>query len=168
MHPLVALAKDTIEQYIRYRKIIGPPADPAPEMDAKAGVFVSIKKKGELRGCIGTFQATTENVAAEIIQNAISAATQDPRFPPVSKSELGVLEYSVDVLTEPEKVNSKKDLDPKKYGVIVKSGDRKGLLLPDLEGVDTVDEQVSIASMKAGIYLGEDIELYRFQVKRFK
>ncbi len=168
MHPLVKLAKDTIEQYIRNRKIIGPPDDPVPEMNAKAGVFVSIKKKGELRGCIGTFQSTTENVATEIIQNAISSATQDPRFPPVSKSELGDLEYSVDVLTEPEKVKSKKDLDPKKYGVIVKSGDRKGLLLPDLEGVDTVDEQVSIASMKAGIYLGEDIEFYRFEVKRYK
>jgi len=168
MHPLVKLAKDTVEQYIQNRKIIGPPADPVSEMTAKAGVFVSLKKKGELRGCIGTFQSTTENVAAEIIQNAISASTQDPRFPPVSKSELAALEYSVDVLTEPEKVKSKKDLDPKKYGVIVKSGDRKGLLLPDLEGVDTVDEQVSIASMKAGIYLEEDIELYRFEVKRYK
>ncbi len=168
MHPLVKLAKDTIEQYVRNRKIIGPPADPAPEMTGEAGVFVSIKKKGELRGCIGTFQPTTENVAAEIIQNAISAATQDPRFPPVNSSELGALEYSVDVLTEPEKIKSRKDLDPKKYGVIVKSGGRKGLLLPDLEGVDTVDEQVSIASMKAGIYLGERIELYRFEVKRYK
>lgn len=168
MHPLVKLAKDTVEQYIQRRKIIGPPAEPVPEMNAKAGVFVSLKKKGELRGCIGTVQSTTENVATEIIQNAISAATQDPRFPPVTKSELGALEYSVDVLTEPEKVKGKKDLDPKKYGVIVKSRDRKGLLLPDLEGVDTVDEQVSIASMKAGIYLGEDIELYRFEVKRYK
>ncbi|MBI5665934.1 MAG: AmmeMemoRadiSam system protein A [Nitrospirae bacterium] len=168
MHPLVKLAKDTVEQYTRTRKIIGPPDDPAPEMSAKAGVFVSIKKKGELRGCIGTFQSTTENVAIEIIQNAISAATQDPRFPAVSKSELEALEYSVDVLTEPEKVKSKKDLDPKKYGIIVKSGNRKGLLLPDLEGVDTVDEQVSIASMKAGIYLEEDIELYRFEVRRYK
>jgi AmmeMemoRadiSam system protein A len=168
MHPLVKLAKDTIEQYIRNRNIIGPPDAPVPEMNAKAGVFVSIKKKGGLRGCIGTFQSTTENVAAEIIQNAISAATEDPRFPPVSKSELGALEYSVDVLTAPEKVKSKNDLDPKKYGVIVKSGERKGLLLPDLEGVDSVDEQISIASMKAGIYLGEDIELYRFEVKRYK
>jgi len=168
MHPLVKLAKDTIEQYVRNRKIIGPPDDPAPEMTAKAGVFVSIKKKGELRGCIGTFQATTENVASEIIQNAISAATEDPRFPPVHKSELIALEYSVDVLTDPEKVKSKKDLDPKKYGVIVKSGVCKGLLLPDLEGVDTVDEQINIACMKAGIYLEEDVELYRFEVKRYK
>lgn len=168
MHPLVKLAKDTVEQYVLEGNTLKPPDDAGNEMTDKAGVFVSIKKKGELRGCIGTFQPVTENVAFEIIQNAISAATQDPRFPPVNSSELEHLEYSVDVLTEPEKVTSKKDLDPKKYGVIVKSGDRKGLLLPDLEGVDTIDEQVSIATMKAGIYLGEDIELYRFEVKRYK
>ncbi len=168
MHPLVRLAKETVENYVRYKKIISPPADPTSEMTEKAGVFVSIKKKGELRGCIGTFQPTTKNVASEIIQNAISAAMQDPRFLPVKSSELDALEYSVDVLTKPEKVESRKDLDPKKYGVIVKSRDRKGLLLPDLEGVDTVEEQVSIASMKAGIYSGEQIELYRFEVRRYK
>ena len=168
MHPLVKLAKDTIEQYILEGNTLRPSDDAANEMTEKAGVFVSIKKEGKLRGCIGTFQPVTENVAFEIIQNAISAATRDPRFPPVNSSELEHLEYSVDVLTEPEKVTTKKDLDPKKYGVIVKSGDRKGLLLPDLEGVDTIDEQVSIATMKAGIYLGEDIELYRFEVKRYK
>ena len=168
MHPLVKLAKVTVEQYVLEGNTLKPPDDPADEMTERAGVFVSIKKKGELRGCIGTFQPVTENVAFEVIQNAISAATQDPRFPPVNSSELELLEYSVDVLTEPEKVASKKDLDPKKYGVIVKSGNRKGLLLPDLEGVDTIDEQVSIATMKAGIYLGEDIELYRFEVKRYK
>ena len=168
MHPLVKLAKDTVEQYILEGNAPRPPDDAANEMTEKAGVFVSIKKEGKLRGCIGTFQPVTENVAFEIIQNAKSAATQDPRFPPVNSSELEHLEYSVDVLTEPEQVTTKKDLDPKKYGVIVKSGDRKGLLLPDLEGVDTIDEQVSIATMKAGIYLGEDIELYRFEVKRYK
>jgi AmmeMemoRadiSam system protein A len=168
MHPLVKLAKETVEQYVRTKKIISPPADLTPEMNVKAGVFVSIKKKGQLRGCIGTFTHTTDNTACEIIQNAISAATQDPRFPPVNSRELNDLEYSVDVLTEPEKIPGKKDLDPKKYGVIVKSGERRGLLLPDLEGVDTVDEQVSIASMKAGIFLGEPIELYRFEVKRYQ
>lgn len=168
MHPLVKLAKETVEKYILNGDIIRPPADPAPEMNEKAGVFVSLKKKGELRGCIGTFQPSTKNVAAEIIQNAISAATEDPRFPPVDSSELGDLEYSVDVLTEPEKIKSRKELNPKKYGVIVKSGGRKGLLLPDLEGVDTVNDQISIASMKAGIYSEEDVELYRFEVKRYK
>lgn len=168
MHPLVKLAKDTIEEYISAGRVIKPPADPAPEMTGMAGAFVSLKKRGELRGCIGTFQSSTESVAHEIIQNAISAATQDPRFSPVTVVELDEIEYSVDILTEPEKIASKKELDPKRYGVIVKSGNRKGLLLPDLEGVDSVDDQISIASMKAGIYLGEDIELYRFEVKRYK
>jgi AmmeMemoRadiSam system protein A len=168
MHPLVKLAKDTIEKYIREEKIISPPSTLTPEMKERAGVFVSIKKKGELRGCIGTFLPSTENVANEIIQNAISAATKDPRFPPVDATELDELEYSVDVLSQPEKISSKNELDPKKYGVIVKSGARRGLLLPDLEGVDTVEEQIRIASIKAGIFPEEDIELYRFEVKRYK
>lgn len=167
MHAFVRLAKDTVEEFIRKGTTIQRPSDAPPVMDAKAGVFVSLKIKGQLRGCIGTFLPTTENVAEEIIQNAISAATRDPRFLPVSEEELADLEYSVDVLSEPEKINSKKELDPKKYGVIIKSGERKGLLLPDLEGVNTVDEQISVASMKAGIYVGEPIELYRFEVKRY-
>jgi len=168
MHPLVKLAKETIERFVLKGETLKPPAELSSEMKVRAGVFVSIKKKGELRGCIGTFSPYTKNVASEIIQNAISAATQDPRFPPVSPEELNSLEYSVDVLTEPEKVSSKMELDPKKYGVIVKSGERRGLLLPDLEGVDTVAYQISIASMKAGISPSEDIELYRFEVKRYK
>jgi len=168
MHPLVKLARDTVEHYVSTGKIIDPPADLCDEMKIKAGVFVSVKKKGELRGCIGTFQPAKDNVAFEVILNAISASSRDPRFSPVDASELEDLEYSVDVLSEPEKVANKKDLDPKKYGVIVQSGRRRGLLLPDLEGVETVDEQVSIASMKAGIYLGDEIELYRFEVKRYK
>ncbi|RJQ48689.1 MAG: AmmeMemoRadiSam system protein A [Nitrospiraceae bacterium] len=168
MHPLVNLAKETIEQYILTGKTITPPDNPSPDMAGKAGVFVCIKIKGELRGCIGTFSPCTESIACEIIHNAISAATCDPRFPPVAKKELSELEYSVDVLTEPEKVSGKEDLDPKKYGVLVKSGERRGLLLPDLEGIDSVDEQISIASMKAGSYIGEPVELYRFEVKRYK
>lgn len=168
MHPLVKLAKDAVEQYIRTKKIISPPDKLTPEMSGRAGVFVCVKINGELRGCIGTFSSCMENVACEIIHNAIGAATQDPRFPPVNLNELEQLEYTVDVLSEPEKVTGKKQLDPKRYGVIIRSGDRRGLLLPDLEGVDTVDEQISIASMKAGIFLGEEIEIYRFEVKRYK
>ena len=168
MHPLVKLAKDTVEKFVLEGEPAQTPMDISSEMKGRAGVFVSIKKKGELRGCIGTFSPCTKNVACEIMQNAISAATQDPRFPPVSPEELNGLEYSVDVLTEPEKVESKKELDPKKYGVIVRSGERRGLLLPDLEGVDTVDDQIGIASMKAGIHPSETIELYRFEVKRYK
>ncbi|MEW6714487.1 MAG: AmmeMemoRadiSam system protein A [Nitrospirota bacterium] len=168
MHPLVKLAKETVEKFVLNGETAQIPADLSSEMKGRAGVFVSIKENGELRGCIGTFSPCTKNVACEIIQNAISAATQDPRFLPVSPEELSGLEYSVDVLTSPEKVAGKKELDPKKYGVIVKSGERRGLLLPDLEGVDTVDEQISIASMKAGIHPSEKIELYRFEVKRYK
>ena len=168
MHPLVKLAKDTIEKFTLNGKTMEIPHPLPVDMEEKAGTFVSIKIKGDLRGCIGTFQPTTDNVAAEVIQNAISAATRDPRFSPVSSDELDELEYSVDVLSAPEKVQSKKELDQKKYGVIVVSGTRKGLLLPDLDGVDTVDDQVSIASAKAGIYMGDDIELYRFEVRRHK
>lgn len=168
MHPLVKLAKETIETYVGTGEIAAPPADLTAEMSGKAGVFVSLKKHGELRGCIGTFLPTTENVAAEIIQNAVSAATHDPRFPPVAASELDELEYSVDVLSDPERIRGKEDLDPKRYGVIVKSGELRGLLLPDLEGVDTPEEQIRIAAMKAGIYSAEGIELYRFEVKRYK
>ena len=168
MHPLVKLAKETIEEYVRNGNIIKPPSSLPNEMIARAAVFVSLKEKGQLRGCIGTLQPTKKNVALEIIQNAISAATHDPRFPPVTPAEIDELEYSVDVLTEPEKIGGKEELDPKKYGVIVKSGEHKGLLLPDLEGVDTPEEQIRIAAMKAGIYLTEEIELYRFEVKRYR
>lgn len=168
MHPLVKLAKETVEKFVLEGETAQIPAELSPEMKESAGVFVSIKKNGALRGCIGTFSPCTKNVACEIIQNAISAAAQDPRFPPVSPEELNALEYSVDVLTEPEKVASKRELAPKKYGVIVKSGECRGLLLPDLEGVDTVDEQIRIAAMKAGIHLSEKMELYRFEVKRYK
>jgi AmmeMemoRadiSam system protein A len=166
-HPLVQLAHKTIEAYVREHKTIAPPADLTPEMQQRAGVFVSLHKHGDLRGCIGTFQPTTPSVAQEIIHNAISAATQDPRFPPVHPSELDALEISVDVLTDPEPVQSEAQLDPKRYGVIVQSGWRRGLLLPDLEGVDTVDYQIEIARRKAGIGAREQVQLYRFEVKRY-
>lgn len=168
MHPLVKLAKETVERYVLDGKTITPPEDLAPEMREKAGVFVSIKKRGGLRGCIGTFLPSADNVACEIIQNAVSASTQDPRFSAVDSTEFNELEYSVDVLSEPEKVAGKNELDSKRYGVIVRSGGLRGLLLPDLKGVDTVEEQLRIASLKAGITPGEDIELYRFEVKRYR
>jgi AmmeMemoRadiSam system protein A len=136
-------------------------------MKQRAGVFVSIKKRGELRGCIGTFMPTRTNVAEEIVANAISSATQDPRFMPVEASELDDLEYSVDILTEPEPVRSTDQLDPRKYGVIVECGYRRGLLLPDLAGVEKVEEQIEICRAKAGISDGEPIRLYRFRVERF-
>lgn len=168
MHPLVKLARQTVETYVNERCVIEPPAELTPEMKQKAGAFVSIKKRGELRGCIGTFIPSCENVAEEIIKSAICAATQDPRFHCVEKEELSELAYSVDVLTPPEEVENLKELDPRKYGVIVSKGQRKGLLLPDLEGVDTVEEQLRIAKMKAGIYDNEEVKIFRFEVKRYR
>jgi AmmeMemoRadiSam system protein B/AmmeMemoRadiSam system protein A len=167
-HPIVRLAKDAVDVYVREGKTISPPPTLTPEMQAQAGVFVTLHKFGELRGCIGTLEPTTGNVASEIIQNAISSATRDPRFPPVAPNELEDLEYHVDVLTEPVPVKDKKKLDPKKYGVIVECGWRRGLLLPDLEGVDTVAHQIDICRRKAGIAPNEPIKLYSFEVKRYK
>jgi len=164
----VRLARETIESYIEHGKIITPPlALPKEMINQKAGVFVSLKKFGDLRGCIGTFMPTQENIAQEIINNAISAAVDDPRFSPVNASELKDLTISVDILSNPEEAKDISQFDPKKYGVIVSSGYKKGLLLPDLEGVDTVEYQIDIAKRKAGIFPGEKIKLYRFEVKRY-
>jgi hypothetical protein len=137
-------------------------------MCGKAGVFVCIKKDGQLRGCVGTFMPCRENLAEETLRNAISAATQDPRFSPIGEEELGQLQYTVDVLTPPEKVDDLGELDPKKYGVIVTSGQRRGLLLPDLDGVDSVEEQLRITRMKAGILSGESVNIFRFGIKRYR
>jgi AmmeMemoRadiSam system protein A len=168
-HPLVQLAKETIETYVRHGKTIQPPTELAPEMEKRAGTFVSIHKHGMLRGCIGTIEPTQANVAQEVIQNAISSATRDPRFPPIMPEELADLDIKVDVLGESEPVDGLEELDPKRYGVIVQSARdwRRGLLLPDLEGVDTVEYQVDIARRKAGIRPDEPIELYRFEVVRY-
>jgi AmmeMemoRadiSam system protein A len=168
MHPLVELAKKSVEKYIREGRVESPLDTPSPDMIEKAGVFVCLKKNGQLRGCIGTFMPSCENVGAETIMNAISAATKDPRFHPVEESELQELDYSVDVLSPPEKISDTKELDPRQYGVIVVSGHRRGLLLPDLEGVDTVEEQLRIAKMKADILPHEEVEIFRFEVKRFR
>ena len=166
--PLVRLAKEAVEKYVREGKTFAVPKDLTPEMQEKSGVFVSIHKLGGLRGCIGTFEPSRGNVAGEIIDNAISSASRDPRFRPVVAGELEQLDYSVDVLTRPEPVESEDQLDPKKYGVIVQSGHRKGLLLPDLEGVDSVEYQIDICRQKAGIMPDEPVKLYRFEVKRYK
>jgi AmmeMemoRadiSam system protein A len=166
-HPVVELARETIERYVRSRKVIGAPRALAPEMEQKAGVFVSLHKGGMLRGCIGTIQPQEPNVALEVIQNAISAATRDPRFPPVEPSEVSALDISVDILQPAEPIESMEQLNPKRYGVIVQSGWRRGLLLPDLEGVDTAEYQVEIARRKAGIGPHEPVQLYRFEVKRY-
>jgi len=167
MSPIARLAKETVESYVNG----GNPPVPnevTPEMKERAGVFVSIHKNGELRGCIGTFEPTQSNVAEEVTRNAVSSATEDPRFPGITPDELDDLDYNVDVLSKPEPVADKTFLDPKKYGVIVQSGRRRGLLLPDLEGVDSVDHQIDICRQKAGIRDNEPVILHRFQVRRYK
>jgi AmmeMemoRadiSam system protein A len=167
LHPLVRLAKRTVESYVKKRKGVQAKRL-TPEMKPKAGVFVSIHKGGELRGCIGTIEPQRKNVAEEIIANAIASASRDPRFYPITADELAELEYSVDILTKPEPVRSRKQLDARRYGVIVEAGGRKGLLLPDLEGVDSVNYQIDICRQKAGIDPEEPVKLYRFEVKRYK
>ena len=165
----VQLAANTIDRYIRKREVYKPTAEElTPEMaSSRAGAFVSIHEKGELRGCIGTIAPTKQTLADEIISNAIAASTRDPRFLPIREDELDLLEISVDVLGEAEPVGSPEELDVKRYGVIVEKGYRRGLLLPDLEGVDTVDYQISIAKRKAGIGEHEKgVRLYRFEVIR--
>lgn len=165
--PWVRLARKAIEQYILDKKVIQLTDDlPDSLLHEKAGAFVSIHKQGRLRGCIGTIEPTRDCLAEEIIRNAISAAVHDYRFSPIRPEELEWLEINVDVLGRPEDIDSEDQLDVRKYGVIVSHGNRRGLLLPDLDGVDTIEEQVSIARKKAGIGPKEKVHLQRFQVIR--
>ncbi len=181
---IVRLARKTVETYIKDEKVLlyedvksslekdSAGLDEKELVDilerSRAGVFVSIHKDGRLRGCIGTISPVRKNVAQEVIENAISASTKDPRFVPVTADELDRLEYSVDVLSPAESISSPKELDVKRYGVIVTNGNRRGLLLPNLDTIDTVDEQIAIAKKKAGIALDEDVSLQRFEVIRHK
>ena len=163
----VKLARYTIENYVLTGKRPALPESLPQELLAnKAGVFVSIHENDRLRGCIGTIRPTKANIAQEIVSNAISACAYDNRFLPVKAEELPYLDINVDVLSEAEDIESKEELDVKRYGVIVSSGNRLGLLLPDLEGIDTVDEQIRIAAQKGGIDLDEDYHLQRFEVVR--
>lgn len=163
----VSLARATIEQYVLHRTTPPVPAFDDPALPKRAGAFVSLHIGGLLRGCIGTIGPTAPSLPEEIIHNAVQAATADPRFPPVRPDELDELEMTVDVLHPAERIDSLDDLDPKVYGVITTRGWRRGLLLPDLEGVDTAEDQVSIAMSKAGITGDEPIDLERFKVDRY-
>ena len=163
----VKLARSSAEYFVKNGDVMPIPDWVPPELlNGRAGAFVSVHKFGALRGCIGTIAATQKNLALEIIHNAVSAVSKDPRFEPVTEDELKYLDINVDVLGEAESIESEEELDVKKYGVIVQSGYKRGLLLPDLDGVDTVEEQVAIARRKGGIAPGEKVDLFRFEVVR--
>ncbi len=167
--PWVQLARLSLETYITTGRRAKLPGDLSEALtNNRAGVFVSLKKHGRLRGCIGTIAPTKPSVAEEIFQNAVSAAVEDPRFDPVEPEELLELTYSVDVLGEAEAIDSPDHLDVKRYGVIVQAGGKRGLLLPNLEGVNTVQEQISISKQKAGISQETPVKLWRFEVVRHK
>ena len=165
--PWVRLAWQSVESYVTKRRILRIPEGlPDELLGTRAGAFVSIHERGQLRGCIGTIAPARDSLAEEIIHNAVSACARDPRFDPIRPDELPFLEISVDVLGAPEAIQSAKELDVKRYGVIVSKGTRRGLLLPDLEGVDTPEQQISIARQKAGIGERETVRLERFEVVR--
>ena len=163
----VRLARASVEHYVHTgRRLEIPEGLPDDMTRRRAGVFVSLHEDGRLRGCIGTIAPVTHCIAQEIIDNGVSASSRDPRFNPVEPEELDRLVYSVDVLEPPERITSPSQLDVKRYGVIVTKGGRRGLLLPNLDGVNSVDEQIAIAKQKAGIAHGEEVELERFEVTR--
>ncbi len=166
-NPYIALARQTIEDYIRTGRRPDLPDNLPDELsERQAACFVTLHREGRLRGCIGTLEPFRASLAHEIQANAIAAATEDPRFRPLREEELDELEVSVDVLFPAEKIQSLDDLDPRRYGVIVSAGRRRGVLLPNLEGIDTVEEQVDIARQKAGIAAHESYGLERFEVVR--
>ncbi|MFH0792159.1 MAG: AmmeMemoRadiSam system protein A [bacterium] len=170
MSSYIYLAKLAVETYILNGVTINPPFPIPQEFTKHNGVFVTIESHSKLRGCVGTYQPIKENLALEIIDNAISAAVNDYRFSKIKKDELGDLSYAVYVLNPPEKIDNKSELNPKKYGVVVKgaSSGRTGLLLPDLDGINGINEQISIAVQKAGINLEkEKIILYRFTAEKY-
>ena len=165
--PYVMLARQSLEYYVKHKRIMSTPSNLIDDLvNNKAGVFVSLHKNDLLRGCTGTIKSTTNCIADEIIHNAISAGMMDPRFSSVKRRELPYLQYKVDVLLPAEKIDSIEELDVKKYGVIVYHNHKSGLLLPNLDGIDTVEEQVSIAKRKAGIKENEPFRMERFEVIR--
>jgi len=172
MDPYTNLAKSAVEDYIKDDKIIGPPKNflPSEFLSKKAGCFVTILENGNLKGCIGTYQPTRKNIAQEIIHNAIAAATEDYRFDSITENNLDNLSYEVYILEEPQLIKDTSELDPKKYGVLVKSDSGKsGLLLPDLEGLDTTKKQLKAVYNKAGINPDtENMQIYKFAAKKYK
>ncbi len=170
MHPLVELAKKAVEEFVKYKRRVSVSENISDEfLNKSSAVFVCLKKSGQLRGCIGTITPKQSSVADEVIENAISACSQDPRFSVVEPEELREISYTVDILEPSEPVAGLEGLDPKRFGVIVSKGNLRGLLLPDIEGVDTAMEQLAIAKRKAGIDPSDtDIEIHRFAISRYK
>ncbi len=174
MNQYILLAKLAVETYVKKGQVLKnlPSGLPSNFLERKAGVFVTLEKQGELRGCIGTYLPTQDNITKELIQNAIAASSDDPRFEPVAKDELSQISYTVYVLGESEPVKDLQELNPKRYGIIVKSRDfpsRTGLLLPDLEQVDTIEQQLFIACQKAGIDPNkEEIVIYKFEAEKYQ
>ncbi len=166
---VITLARAAVERYLDEQKKISPPADlPGRLLTERGGVFVTLKKSGQLRGCVGTYQPTCDNLAREIIKNAISAAFRDPRFAPLVSSELSEILFTVSLLGKPQPVTDINQLDPKKYGVIAEKHGHKGLLLPDLEGLNTVEQQLAAVHRKAALPADEkDVNYQRFTVEKY-
>lgn len=170
-HPLIRLAAEAIAAHLSGR---GPierpeaPGDDSPWSLKPAGLFVCLKRRGDLRGCIGTIEPSRDSLAAEVIENAVGAATRDPRFPPVRPEELPELVISIHVLGPHERVSGPEELDPSRYGLIVRAGARRGVLLPDVEGITTAAQQIETARAKAGIGPREPVELFRFDATKYE
>ena len=168
-HPYVKLATEAVHYFLLKRKLLPCPSPLPPDMDYRAGIFISIKikKNNDLRGCIGTIESNQDNLAKEIIKNAVSAATRDPRFKPITIEELEKLSFSVDILSPLEPMNDSDKLNPRRYGLSIKSEGKQGILLPDLEGIDTPEKQIAICLKKATIPKNLPYQMYRFEVKRY-
>ncbi|HTN43039.1 MAG TPA: AmmeMemoRadiSam system protein A [Nitrospiria bacterium] len=166
-HPLVELAQEAIHEYLSRRIVMPPPVSLAGAFSRPAGTFVCLKKNGQLRGCVGTYEPARATVAEEVVHNAIASATRDPRFSPVILPELKEIDCSVDILSIPVPTAAQ-DLDPRRLGILVVQGPRRGLLLPDLDGIQTAEQQIREAKQKAGIMTDEAVELYSFTVQRFR
>ena len=164
----LALARATVERYVRSGVVGEPPDGLAVALGEPGGAFVTLRVRGRLRGCIGTLAASKPDIAREIVAAAISAASADPRFAPVGPDELAALDYEVDIVDALEAVGGLADLDPRRYGVLVEADGRRGVLLPDLGGVETAVEQVAIAREKAGLGPGVAVQLHRFTVRRYR
>ena len=167
-HPYVILAQQSVQHYLNHQEKLPCPNPLSEEMKERSGAFVCIKKSDQLRGCIGTLEPTEDNLALEIIENSVKAALHDPRFSPVTGEELVDLDYSIDVIGPMEKVANRSELDPFIYGVVVRSEKKQGVLLPNLEGVDSAEKQIAICREKGQIGPDDSVEFFRFSVHRFK